>query len=67
MVEGGCSPVSTLRAGALSDAEVDALHEKFTQEALSAGVLGAPSYVLPSGEIFWDRDLLERALKKLAP
>jgi 2-hydroxychromene-2-carboxylate isomerase len=57
-----------LRAGAASDAELDALHEKFTQEALAAGVFGAPSYVLPSGEIFWGQDrleLLERALKKL--
>jgi 2-hydroxychromene-2-carboxylate isomerase len=57
-----------LRAGAPSDAELDGLHEKFTQEALSAGVFGAPSYVLPSGEIFWGQDrlnLLERALKKL--
>ena len=59
-----------LRAGGPSDAELDGLHEKFTQEALSAGVFGAPSYVLPSGEIFWGQDrleLLERALKKLAP
>ncbi len=54
-----------LRAGG-SDAERDALYEQFTQEALVAGVFGAPSYVLPSGEIFWGQDrldLLERALK----
>ena len=59
-----------LRAGGPSDAELDGLHEQFTQEALTAGVFGAPSYVLPSGEIFWGQDrleLLERALKKLAP
>ena len=59
-----------LRAGTPSDAELDRLYEKFTQEALTAGVFGAPSYVLPSGEIFWGQDrleLLERALKKLAP
>ena len=58
-----------LRAGGPSDAELDALYDKFTQEALAAGVFGAPSYVLPSGEIFWGQDrldLLERALKKLA-
>ena len=58
-----------LRAGGPSDTELDTLYEKFTQEALSAGVFGAPSYVLPSGEIFWGQDrldLLERALKKLA-
>jgi 2-hydroxychromene-2-carboxylate isomerase len=57
-----------LRASGPSDAELDALYEKFTQQALSAGVFGAPSYVLPSGEIFWGQDrldLLERALKKL--
>ena len=35
---------------------------------IAAGVFGAPSYVLPSGEIFWGQDrldLLERALKML--
>jgi 2-hydroxychromene-2-carboxylate isomerase len=59
-----------LRARGAPDAELDALHETFTQEALTAGVFGAPSYVLPSGEIFWGQDrleLLERALKKPAP
>jgi len=57
-----------LRAGGPSDAELDALHERFTQEALTAGVFGAPSFVLPSGEIFWGQDrleMLERALKRL--
>ena len=58
-----------VRAGGPSDAELDALHEQYTQDALKAGVFGAPSFVLPSGEIFWGQDrleLLERALKKLA-
>jgi 2-hydroxychromene-2-carboxylate isomerase len=58
-----------LRAGGPSDAELDALREQFTNEALTAGVFGAPSFVLPSGEIFWGQDrleLLERALKQLA-
>ena len=60
---------AALRAAGPSDAELDLLHEKFTQEALAAGVFGAPSFVLPSGEIFWGQDrldMLERALKKLA-
>jgi 2-hydroxychromene-2-carboxylate isomerase len=51
-----------------SDAELDVLHDQFTKEALITGVFGAPSFVLPSGEIFWGQDrleLLERALKKL--
>lgn len=58
-----------LRAKSPPDAELDALHEQFTREALAAGVFGAPSFVLPSGEIFWGQDrleLLERAFKKLA-
>ncbi len=58
--------VAELRAGP-SDTELDALCEQFTHEALAAGVFGAPSYVSPSGEIFWGQDrldLLERALKK---
>ena len=59
---------ATLRAGGLSDAELDQLYEQYTQEALAAGVFGAPSYVLPSGEFFWGQDrleMLERALKML--
>ena len=58
-----------LRAAGPPDAELDDLHEQYTQDALKAGVFGAPSYVLPSGEIFWGQDrlqLLERALKQLA-
>ena len=55
-----------LRAAGPPDAELDALLEQYTQEALKAGVFGAPSYVLPSGEIFWGQDrldLLDRALQ----
>jgi len=60
---------AVLSANGPSDAELDALHAQFTQEALTAGVFGAPSFVLPSGEIFWGQDrleLLERALKQMA-
>ncbi|MGQ0683738.1 2-hydroxychromene-2-carboxylate isomerase [Bradyrhizobium sp.] len=59
---------AAVRAGGPSDAELDELYERYTQEALAAGVFGAPSYVLPSGEFFWGQDrleLLERALKML--
>jgi 2-hydroxychromene-2-carboxylate isomerase len=58
-----------LRAAGPSDAELDALHEQYTQDALRVGVFGAPSFVLPTGEIFWGQDrleLLQRALKQLA-
>jgi 2-hydroxychromene-2-carboxylate isomerase len=57
---------AALRSNGPPDAELDALYEQYTQDALEAGVFGAPSYVLPSGEIFWGQDrleLLERALK----
>ncbi len=59
---------AAVRAAGPSDAELDQLYEQYTQEALAAGVFGAPSFVLPSGEIFWGQDrleLLERALKML--
>ena len=60
---------AALLAGGPSDAELDALFQQYTEDALAAGVFGAPSYVLPSGEIFWGQDrleLLERALKLAA-
>ena len=60
---------AALRVGGPSDAELDGLLEQYTQEAVQAGVFGAPSYVLPSGEIFWGQDrleLLDRALKMAA-
>ena len=59
---------AALRAGGPSDTELDALYDQYTQEALAAGVFGAPSYVLPSGEFFWGQDrleMLERALKMM--
>ena len=46
--------------------EVAAKHDTFTEEALAAGVFGAPSYVL-EGELFWGQDrldFLERALAR---
>jgi len=58
--------MAELRAGGPSDADLDAVYDQYTQEALAAGVFGAPSFVLPSGEIFWGQDrldLLERALQ----
>ncbi len=60
--------ITAVRASAPPDAELDQLYEQYTQEALAAGVFGAPSYVLPSGEFFWGQDrleMLERALKML--
>ncbi len=67
-----CAKLAGLDAAAIrkagpSDAELDALHDTFTAEAISRGVFGAPSYVLESGEIFWGQDRLEfldRALKR---
>ncbi len=45
--------------GGPSDAELDAMHDAFTAEALSRGVFGAPTYMLPSGEFFWGQDRLD--------
>ncbi len=58
-----------VRAAAPSDADLDARWQRNTDDALAQGVFGAPSYVLPSGEIFWGQDRLEfldRALAKSA-
>jgi 2-hydroxychromene-2-carboxylate isomerase len=58
-----------IRKSAPPAAELDALHDRYTAEALAAGVFGAPSYVLPSGEFFWGQDrlmLVEKALAKIA-
>ena len=56
---------AALRAGGPSDAELDALLEQYTQEAVQAGVFGAPSYVI-DGEIFWGQDRLDFLQRRLA-
>jgi len=48
-----------IREAGPSDAELDGMHDVLTAEAVNRGVFGAPSYVLPSGEIFWGQDRLE--------
>ena len=40
-------------------------YEKNTQDALDAGVFGAPSYVL-AGEVFWGQDRLGQLDRRLA-
>lgn len=57
---------AAIRAAGPSDAELDRLHETYTVEALSRGVFGAPSYVLPTGEFFWGQDRLEFVEQALA-
>lgn len=58
-----------LHADRLADAQAPAVqirYEANTQQAIDAGVFGAPSYVL-NGEIFWGQDrvdFLARALEK---
>jgi len=50
---------AAIREAGPSDAELDGMHDVLTAEAVNRGVFGAPSYVLPSGEIFWGQDRLE--------
>lgn len=60
--------VAALDANACPLEEANARLESNTADALAAGVFGAPSYVLPDGEIFWGQDrveFLDRALEKL--
>lgn len=57
---------AAIRLNGPSDAELDALHDKYTADALAQGVFGAPSYVLPSGEFFWGQDRLDFVERALA-
>lgn len=43
---------------------VDERYEAYTQQAIDAGVFGAPSYVV-DGEIFWGQDRLDFVERKL--
>lgn len=45
--------------------EVQSLYERYTQQAIDAGVFGAPSYVV-DGEIFWGQDRLDFVQRRLA-
>jgi 2-hydroxychromene-2-carboxylate isomerase len=54
---------ATLLAESKSPA-VQSLYDAYTQQALDAGVFGAPSYVI-DGEIFWGQDRLEFVQRRL--
>jgi carboxymethylenebutenolidase len=56
-----------LPAARLDDAHSQAAHERYeidTQQAIEAGVFGAPSYVI-DGEIFWGQDRLDFVERRL--
>ena len=55
-----------IRKAGPSDAELDGMHNALTDEAITRGVFGAPSYVLQTGEIFWGQDRLEFLDRALA-
>lgn len=56
----------TVRAAGPDDDELDAMVVKNTEEAVSRGVFGAPSYVFEDGEIMWGQDRVQFVAKKLA-
>ncbi len=58
--------VAQLKASVPSDAELDAIWDANTTEAIGRGVFGAPSYVFPDGEFMWGQDRLEFVARKLA-
>lgn len=51
-------------AGAAKAPGVQTLYEHYTQQAIDAGVFGAPSYVI-DGEIFWGQDRLDFVQRRL--
>lgn len=57
-----------LSAARLEEAHSQTVHERYeidTQQAIEAGVFGAPSYVI-DGEIFWGQDRLDFVSRRLA-
>ena len=55
-----------VRAAGPDDEELDAVVTRNTEEAVSRGVFGAPSYVFEDGEIMWGQDRVHFVAKKLA-
>ena len=56
-----------MSAGRLEEAHSQTVHERYeidTQQAIEAGVFGAPSYVI-DGEIFWGQDRLDFVSRRL--
>ena len=58
-----------LPAGCLQHAmgaQVQAMYDSHTQEAIDGGVFGAPTYRI-DGELFWGQDRLDFVARRLAP
>ena len=62
LAECGLPPQRLHEAGA---PEVQQRYERYSQQAVEAGVFGAPSYVV-QGEIFWGQDRLDFLRRRLA-
>lgn len=56
--------LDSARLAQSKDAGIQASYEAATQQAIDAGVFGAPSYVI-DGEIFWGQDRLDFVERKL--
>ncbi len=55
-----------VRAAGPDDDECDAIVTRNTEEAVAAGVFGAPSFVFEDGEVMWGQDRVHFVAKKLA-
>ena len=62
LAEQGFDPACLDKANSQS---VQEAYEKYTEQAIAAGVFGAPSYVV-NGEIFWGQDRLDFLDRRLA-
>jgi 2-hydroxychromene-2-carboxylate isomerase len=58
----GCGLDIEATLAAAESAETKATLRAATEEAAAHGIYGAPSFVTPSGELFWGNDRLEQAL-----
>jgi 2-hydroxychromene-2-carboxylate isomerase len=55
-----------VRSSAANDDALNAIWDRNTEDAVTRGVFGAPSYFFPDGEIFWGQDRLDFVERKLA-
>ena len=62
ILEGLGLPGSEILAQVAGDDTVKAALRHATEEAMDAGLFGAPSFTTPAGELFWGDDRLEDAI-----
>ncbi|MEP7061225.1 MAG: 2-hydroxychromene-2-carboxylate isomerase [Betaproteobacteria bacterium] len=64
-IAAGCGLDAGAVAAGAADPQIMSYYDTLTQQAIDAGVFGAPTYVV-DGEMFWGQDRLDLMARKLA-